>query len=235
MILSLFNRRRIWIFLRKLLFIAFMVLLILNGYQYLTKPVWHGIVPGWTRLPIAFIILGKPDETINQGGYQIHRYIKREQLDNWKEIQLWSDRKGWNSVVRAIYRSSQVYDRKLMSDIGQENMAKDIELLSEIVIKYGRAEKVTWSNVCGRYLIWPEKGISVAAEHLSLRRYGWDVLVNSILLFSPMSLDEYLATDWPWLGYGAEISSYRTCAEGDSPDPFPEDPYDWEQIPTLEP
>lgn len=189
-----------------------------------TASSWHDITVGQTALDEALVALGMSDSVEVRNDNQIYRYDNRQNL-GWQRIELWIEQRSNQRVVFGILR-----------DLPLENA--EIQSLEQLVIMYGQPDKVTWANYCeARYLIWAHQGVAALASG-GVRQFEWNELhVLNILIFKPMGVRQFLKSTWPWPQYGAGFANENTCVQPytDAPDTLPEDPYDWEHMPTLSP
>lgn len=189
-----------------------------------TSPSWHNIIAGQTALDEALVALGVPDGVEARFGNEVYHYDNRQNL-GWQRIELWIEQRGNQRIVLGILRDWPFEDAEIQS-------------LDQLVIMYGQPDKVTWANYCGaRYLIWARHGVAALASG-SVRRFEWNELhVLNILIFKPMGVRRFLKSTWPWPQYGAGFANENICVQPytDAPDTLPEDPYDWEHMPTPSP
>ena len=128
---------------------------------------------------------------------------------------------GFNPTVFGILRNFPYLEK------GQS--LADINTLEQLVLLYGRPQKTSWTFFrTTRYLVWAQDGIATMVD-ADIRYRSWDkFLVGNVLIFESMSLDQFLQTQWPYKGW----EDHNLYIDGDAPDTLPEDPYDWEHMPT---
>ena len=188
---------------------------------------FHGIVLGYTTVRRAINLLGEPDLIEDRGSFTVYRYGDRADLSEWVIVELWVDDLEKDSTVDAVYLFGEVIAGMAKADIAETNT------LEQLILTLGRPNKVTWNNSCGRFLVWGSKGVAAAVNHFAYLHSGWNIRVNSLLFFEPMLDDQFVQEAWPWAEKGVQLWHQQTCIEGDSPDPYPEDPFDWEHMPTF--
>jgi hypothetical protein len=185
---------------------------------------WNGIIPGVSTSKDVKGILGSPDNVENRENLVIYKYPA---LDGWKYVEVWleSEKQDGELLVLGIDREM----RQSLSDLS----VKPIRLI-EIIHQYGRPEKVTWADGCrSRALIWGKKGLIVNADANTLLKSWDEFTVDRILITIPMNTRRLIFYPWPWRS-GIGIMNFNNCTEPTfSPsDNLPEDPYDWEHMPT---
>lgn len=188
-----------------------------------TPIVWHGIAPGKTEIAEAIELWGVPtDVEMRENSFVVYEYRDHKEW-GWDLLELWI--KG--NVVEAIL-------------LGGPDMTKwpvmPEPYLIDFVLEYGRPEKVTWAGLCReRILIWAHNGIAVSTD-ANTYLHTWETFaIADMLIFKPMSIQQFLSADWPTSPYiGKLFYETNPCAEDNpnGPDPFPEDPYDWDHMPT---
>lgn len=186
---------------------------------------WRRIIPGETTAQQALCILGIPDEEDTRDDYQILRYINHQEW-GWQIVEIWSSRDSNGKVVGIFLK-----DSFLTSETGTS--------LNTLVSQFGRPNKVTWSMIpLMRFLIWSDEGIAVLADANITDYSRGEFEVVYILYFEPMELETFLQNahelPWPYIGSFSEVNLF-TFQTTDAPDILPEDPYDWERIPTPSP
>ena len=184
--------------------------------QTITPLSWNGITPGQTSLTEALTILGEPDSIYQKNGYDVYSYVDKKGL-NWHLVEIWAKKNGFKTTIRGILRSIPYLENP------------EINTLDQLVLFYRQPQKVTWTFFrTTRYLIWTNIGIAVMAD-ADIRYRSWDTfLVDNILIFEPMSLEQFLQTQWP----STDWEDQNLYSGGDSPDTLSEDPYDWKHMPT---
>ena len=188
---------------------------------------WRGITPGQTTLEEAETLLGAPDFTEKRQGYQVYGYEGRAEL-GWHNVELWAAEREGQEVLIGVLRVDQYLDE------GTDRYSlADIQNLEQLVTPYGRPEQVTWSNYCqARHLVWAQNGIASTVDSHADPPEWSNFFVQAVLIFEPMSVRQFMRTRWPWPQYGPVWSHQNPCDETDVLDALPEDPYDWEHVPS---
>jgi hypothetical protein len=191
-------------------------------------PTWEGITPGFTTGQGATELLGRPSQVEERIGYQIYRYAPRRGW-NYQLVEVWLEERNEELIVSAIFRTHPLNVELIMD--------ADVGTLDELVVEYGRPHLVKWGSFCRvRYLFWPNQGI-LAEANASVSIFDWNELrLEQVLIFEPMSLDQVIDKPWPWpsdyiyMGW----TDHNPCTREvtDAPDTLPEDPYNWENMPT---
>lgn len=196
-------------------------------------PSWQGVVLGETRAQALITLWGEPDHIEERGDYRVYSYGSR-QIGGWQRIELWTETADPNQTIVAMLRTYP--ETQLVN--GRVRSLADLSTLDQVVLLYGQPEEVTWGVFClERYLMWPRQGVAVGA-YAYVTQFSWEELgVSEVLLFEPMNLRAFLNTEWPWPTYGVGWAGHNLCTNTttDAPDRFPEDPYDWEYMPTPQP
>jgi hypothetical protein len=208
---------------------------------------WNGITPGETTLAQALAKLGPRKEFQSRDGcirlsYLIDPFAP-EYIKGWGEINILLKPLAGNFVVVLIHRTDL-----------QITPPNNPYLLEEGDLKFWamanrRPDKVTWSRLRHfRVLIWARQGMAITAFSTNPQTSWNDQIlakaVVEIILFEPIDLQQLLKPD---LGNGEEFTVAYPCASlldvrslpsNTKPpssvikDPFPQDPYDWENLPT---
>jgi hypothetical protein len=187
---------------------------------------WHGIMPGHTTVQEAFALLGPSDtkgkRNVDTRAYNIYAYVGRYEELSSQIVELWTEERANQEIVIAIFRRGAL---------------KDISSLKQLVGEYKQPDKVSWHYRCGtRFLVWSQKGIG--AQVFTYGQPSWGNPLGEILLFEPMSLDQFMQMPWPYYKpppIEGKIFLENNPCNKDSihPDIGAEDPYDWEHMPTL--
>ncbi len=197
----------------------------------LSEPLsWYGITPGRTTLSESLDLLGEPSKIEIRDKYLVH-YYNDKTLWGWEVVELWSLVEDKKFIIESIYLFFPNYSTSL-------GESTHFSHLIDLVLVFGRPEKVTWSSGCRtRTLTWPMKGVMVVAD-ANVKLKDWsEIGVGEMVISYPMGVREFLKTarQWPW-PMGAGIVDENMCASTEDntrfPDRYPEDPYDWEHMPT---
>ena len=203
------------------------------------------IVPGQTSLRDALAILGEPD-SVEDSSYHSTRmfdnafetvpayrvYIFRRR-DGWLYTELWVKQQGFNKTIVAVLRDLPEAVKGFNFDA--------FPPLKVFAIQYGHPDEILWSLLCySRYLIWPDQGVAVDATiPTPIMRNGllstttWDeLIVSTIFLFQPTDFSEIRdISQWLWPNNGPGWLLSNPCKEYK----YPQDPFDWESLPTPVP
>jgi hypothetical protein len=222
---------------KKVVFIALLIIVIVGcGIWYFglippmvqnQPPTWHGITPSLTTVNEAKSILGEPNGSLRIGPYQYLNYYDREEL-GWNSIELWSRTRRGRDIIVAL----------LLYNPFPWNKPEEWEspTLAELVYDFGKPDRVTWSySKYDRYLIWAQKGIAAAiyASNTVLCYDCDEIKATEYQLFEPMSLNQFLLMKFVWYPFGGVGWAPRNLfINSDAPYTRPENPYDWEHMPT---
>ncbi|KAF0107995.1 MAG: hypothetical protein FD146_1293 [Anaerolineaceae bacterium] len=222
-----------------------------SPYRDSGAPTWNGITPGETTLAQLILRMGFPDKVQRQdscisffysGVFYSGDDISIEYIEGWGTIEVFLTARNGNIVVVSLLRSNPQLGPNFRS------MA-DVTNLQQLVLEYGKPDKVTWSSSSTfRYLIWARKGVAATAAYMG-RLGDWDdSVVVKILLFEPTDIQQLLVNDAEiHLGFMQNYPCVSLMdatmlpwnqpppAPPDAGDMFPEDPYDWEHMPTPAP
>lgn len=185
---------------------------------------WNGITPGRSTSDDVIVAFGNPISIENRENYVVYKYPP---FEGWESVEVWLENQEQDNqlIVLGIYLDQPAFvDGKTLNPV----------YLMEIIQQYGLPEKVTWAGWCRtRAVIWGKKGLMVNAD-ANIRHRTWDeYTVGSILIAKPMSTRRFMFFPWPW-GFSLDIMNYNPC-KGPAyspPDNLPEDPYDWDHMPT---
>jgi hypothetical protein len=185
-----------------------------------TAPAWRTIRPGETSADEAIAILGEPDDIVDRGKYRVYQYRWDSRL-HWLLVELWTEVDTDASRVWAVLRTLSYYDPA-------KHPAEDVPTVEELLLQYGRPDRVTWSVGSElRYWIWARHGIAAKVE-ADMYRTSWeDFDVAEVLLFQPRTIRTLVRESLPWPENGAGWA-HRNINDDDL---LPEDPYDWSTAP----
>lgn len=199
--------------------------------SYPDSPSWKNITPGKTSLDEIVSMYGNPDEIKHGNGITNLIYRNHSSFKPRTRVDIIIAKKNSSYVVKAVFGDS------LFWGFPQERYipSNDFVNLEQIIIRYGKPSKVTWApqNLM-RYLMWPEQGIAVIAEPKYKPTLTWrEIEVNGIIVFEPMNLNRYICSTYHWASVSNFIfPSFKMPPQiPDMRDIFPEDPYDWDNIP----
>jgi len=189
------------------------------------SPSWRGLQPGVTTIEQALKIMNEPDEIVDVGEFTIYRFDRDQPA--WNLLELWSKtEEGLDSPILAIYRTIP----------GMGMTALEPSDILPLIWEYGNPNFVGWGDIQFiRFFIWSNRGVVVDVS-ARLDLFGWRELgYGRIWIFEPMSLEEFFATPWPLPIPGVGFPRENQYPDGDRPDVYPRDPYDWEHVPTPPP
>lgn len=190
-----------------------------------SAPSWRGLQPGVTTITQALATMNEPDEIIEIGEFTIYRF--RRDQPAWNLVELWTKaNEGQDIPISAIYRTIPF---KGMASLEPSDVLP-------LVWKYGRPDYIGWGgDRYARYFIWANRGVVVDVG-ASVDLFTWQELGYSmIMIFEPMSVEEFFATPWPYPIPGEGFPTENQYPGGDRPDIYPRDPYDWDNLPTPPP
>lgn len=188
--------------------------------QLADPPCWLDLCIGKSKLNESEHVLGTP------------RLISERSDSEMWEVWIFDEQN-----VEVWVDSSQVIQVILIFD-----PREDLPSLDKLVEKIGRPDKVTWVSYFGwRYWLWPRYGIAANASKYTRVSYRWKasprtwqgVVLEEVMLFRPMSLQDFLDnySEWPFpvdAGPGKE-NPYPPDQFG-IVDPAPENPYELSTI-----
>ena len=186
--------------------------------------IWKGITPGETAIEKAVELWGVPTSTeMRENSFMAYEYRNHKEW-GWDLVELWAK----DEVIEVILLGGP--------DMTKWPVVREPYLI-DFVLDYGKPEKVTWTGLCReRIIIWAHNGVAVYTD-ANTYLHNWETFgISETLFFKPMSIQKFINADWPENYIGQSLLFYETnpCTEGNpnGPDPFPEDPYDWEHMPT---
>lgn len=189
-------------------------------------PRWNNLEVGQTSVGDVISILGMPTEitTVKVGDVEKYKiYIYKEHPEfQWQRVEIWIDiLNATESLVGII--------QKYPYDYGTNGT----QTLDQYVIRYGQPDKVTWSVYCGlRTLIWARHGVQILAVGDAPNSDWADIPVSSVMFFEPVLIEQFMTAPWPRISiFGYADANMCVAPYIDSPDSFPEDPYDWANMP----
>jgi hypothetical protein len=190
-------------------------------------PTWHGIIPGKTTTIQVIDKLGLPDE-YEYNDECVQLYYSGRNIEGWREFAIFLAGMDANDLVVGIYLFFPTLERT-------RNHAELIrsQNLGQFISKYGKPEKVIFSSFAySRFLIWATDGIMIeAAAQTPLLDFNM-LYVSTIFMFEPQETDMFLANiPCSSLIDLSELPGY-TFASDRNRDPLPEDPCDWDHMPT---
>ena len=186
---------------------------------------WGGIQPGVTKLSQALATMNEPDEIREDGEFTVYRYEYDQPV--YGHIELWMlTEEIPDATIVAIWRT--------IPYIGL--VAQEPDDVLPLIWEYGRPDFVGWGVVrYNRFLIWATRGIVVEVS-AGVDFFSWQELgYYYVLIFKPMTVEEFFATSWPWPLVEGGFPQENLYPNGDRPDIYPRDPYDWEHLPTPPP
>jgi hypothetical protein len=229
-----------------IIFVIFGLMLLVAGYgtcacglisppPQTTPLTWKKITPGVTTLEEVTAIYGSPTRTITKNGLINLIYTDYPEFTPRTKMEILISKRLGKNVVVAVF-DHILY---LQIPVDRNLYLNDFVYLEQVVLAFGKPEKTTWShNNLQRYLMWPEKGIAVIAEPRYSTSVEWnDLRVDGVLVFKPMNMRKFLCSSLDWSILSPFISPSSTLPPQipDLRDIYPEDPYDWEHMPTPTP
>ncbi len=232
-LLDAINKKRQLVFLTLLIFVLIIMVYCIrasNINSIYTPTEWRGLVPGKTIKQNILEILGEPEKNsivvVESHMLELMIYENRpNDFNGWRVVRLFLENRDSETVLIGVSLKWATQDT-------MGTPQTDIRFLYQLILTYGKPEKVKWFNGVGsaRVMIWASRGVAVVADAAVSQR-AWDELfVYEILIFEPMTTEQFLATGWARLTI--QWADRRYGATNIMMDaPYEEDPYDWSNMP----
>ena len=205
----------------------------LISFQRLSQPItWKKVTPGNTTMSEVLALYGNPDEIKSNGNLINLIYKKHPSFKPRNSVHiLIATRKG-EKIVVAIFANQLSWGFPPQPYLPPDDYVN----LEQVLLLYGKPAKVTWASyTLKRYLLWPEYGIAVIADPMYTKTLTWDEIeLDGIIIFEPMNLRKFICSSNRWASLSHFIfPGFKKPIEiPDMRDIYPEDPYDWERLPT---